>query len=88
MSMKKLLQEVTDFFSEYVRPPFKITSVKPVDNGWDVVVEVIEEKEYMKAYAKDQMIGVYHAHINQDMEVVSYDRKSMRPRSAVIVEDN
>ncbi|MBM7621864.1 hypothetical protein JOC95_003772 [Bacillus tianshenii] len=83
MSMKKVLNEVTEFFCEFVKPPYKITSVQPTDQGWDVIVEVIEEKEYMKAYAKDQMVGVYHARLNKEMEVESYDRRSLRARSSL-----
>ncbi|KPB04746.1 gas vesicle protein GvpR [Bacillus sp. CHD6a] len=83
MSMKKVLKEVTDFFTEFVKPPYKITAVQPTDQGWDVVVEVIEEKEYMKAYAKDQMVGVYHAKLNKEMEVESYNRRSLRSRSSI-----
>ncbi|QFT90425.1 Gas vesicle synthesis protein GvpO [Bacillus sp. THAF10] len=81
--MKKVLKEVTEFFTEYVKPPYKITGVQPTEQGWDVEVEVIEEKEYMKAYAKDQMIGVYHAKINKEMELESYTRKSLRSRSSI-----
>ncbi|WP_252315426.1 gas vesicle protein GvpR [Sinobaca sp. H24] len=61
--MEELLQKVTTFFENYVLPPFKITSVINHDEGWDVEVEVIEESEYMKKYAKDQLLGVYEANL-------------------------
>ncbi|WP_317987055.1 gas vesicle protein GvpO [Sutcliffiella rhizosphaerae] len=81
--MKKVLKEVTEFFTEFVKPPYKITAVQPTEQGWEVEVEVIEEKEYMKAYAKDQMIGVYHAKLNKEMEVESFNRRDLRSRSSV-----
>jgi hypothetical protein len=37
----------------------------------------------MKAYAKDQMVGVYHARLNKELEVESYDRRSLRSRSSL-----
>nr|WP_120191651.1 gas vesicle protein GvpO [Sinobaca qinghaiensis] len=81
MAMEELLQKVTTFFENYVLPPFKITSVINHDEGWDVEVEVIEESEYMKKYAKDQLLGVYEAKLDKNKEVVSFQRVSLRPRS-------
>ncbi|SDI18915.1 gas vesicle protein GvpO [Alteribacillus bidgolensis] len=82
MKMEEIISTVNEFFSKHVQPPFRITSVVKQENGWDVELEVIEEKEYMKAYAKDQLLGVYEAKLDQDMEVISFERVSLRPRSA------
>ncbi|KYG31031.1 gas vesicle protein GvpO [Priestia endophytica] len=87
MSMRKILDEIHVFFEEYINPPHKVISVKPNDEGWEAFVEVLEEREYMKAYAKDELIGIYHTQVNEEMEVVSFERRSLRPRSEVIVPD-
>lgn len=84
MEIKKIIGNVTDFFNEFVAPVHKITSVEESDdNGWKLTVEVIEEKEYMKKYAKDEMIGVYEVRLNQDKEVTAYKRVDMRYRSSI-----
>ncbi|KIL50626.1 gas vesicle protein GvpO [Jeotgalibacillus soli] len=53
MEFKEIMNNVSGFFSEYIAPPRTITSVEANEEGWKVTVEVIEEKEYMKEYAKD-----------------------------------
>lgn len=84
MEIKKIIGNATDFFNEYVAPVHKITSVEESENNsWKLTVEVIEEKEYMKKYAKDEMIGVYEVYLNQDKEVTAYKRQDIRYRSAI-----
>ncbi|PLS15736.1 gas vesicle protein GvpR [Bacillus sp. M6-12] len=84
MEIKKIMGNVTEFFNEFVAPVHKITSVEESDNnGWKLTVEVIEEKEYMKKYAKDEMLGVYDVYLNQDKEVTSYKRRDIRYRSSI-----
>ncbi|MBM7693507.1 hypothetical protein JOC77_002947 [Peribacillus deserti] len=84
MEIKKILGNVTDFFNEYIAPVHKITSVEESDNnGWKLTVEVIEEKEYMKKYAKDEMLGVYDVYLNEEKEVTSYKRRDIRYRSSL-----
>ncbi len=90
--MKELLENIKSFFNEHVAPPYKITSVERREDsdsdeegksGWRATVEVIEEKEYMKRYAKDQMIGTYTVLLDDDKEVTSFKREGIRYRSKV-----
>ncbi|CAM3692029.1 gas vesicle protein GvpO [Cytobacillus oceanisediminis] len=84
MEIKIIIGNVTEFFNEYVAPVHKITSVEESENnGWKLTVEVIEEKEYMKKYAKDEMLGVYDVSLNKEKEVTSYKRRDIRYRSAI-----
>lgn len=84
MEIKTIIANVTDFFNEFVAPVHKITSVEESENnGWKLTVEVIEEKEYMKKYAKDEMIGVYEVFLNEQKEVTSYKRMDFRYRSSI-----
>lgn len=88
MKLNKIMSNVNAFFEEHVAPPHKITSVELTeDEGWKVSIEVIEEKEYMKKYAKDEMLGVYHVLLDKEGEVTSFSRKSIRYRSAIGVEE-
>jgi hypothetical protein len=84
MEIKTIIANVTDFFNEFVAPVHKITSVEEGENkGWKLIIEVIEEKEYMKKYAKDEMIGVYEVFLNEEKEVTSYKRMDIRYRSSI-----
>lgn len=86
MAIKELLNKITEFFNENVAPPFKITSVEKSESdegGWTATVEVIEEKEYMKRYAKDEMLGTYHVELDKEGEVTSFKREGIRYRSKV-----
>ncbi|WP_077623668.1 gas vesicle protein GvpO [Sediminibacillus massiliensis] len=87
MKIEKVKEAVEQFFTSNINPPFKITSIQKQENGWEVEVEVIEEKDYMKRYAKDHLIGVYEAKLDDEMEIVSYQRKSLRPRSEPLVSE-
>ncbi|MFI8576986.1 MULTISPECIES: gas vesicle protein GvpO [Rossellomorea] len=84
MVIKDIMNNVTDFFNEHVAPVHKITSVELTeDEGWKLQVEVIEEKEYMKKYAKDEMLGTYDVLLNKEKEVTSFKRRDIRYRSAI-----
>ncbi|WP_201714559.1 gas vesicle protein GvpO [Rossellomorea arthrocnemi] len=84
MVIKEIMNSVTDFFNEHVAPVHKITSVELTeDEGWKLQVEVIEEKEYMKKYAKDEMLGTYDVILNKEKEVISFKRRDIRYRSAI-----
>ncbi|MGP4106118.1 gas vesicle protein GvpO [Virgibacillus sp. L01] len=81
----QILDKVTDFFNNYIAPPHKIISVKKQteesEEEWRALVEVIEEKQYMKKYANDQMVGLYEVFLDADLEVTGFSRISLRYRS-------
>ncbi|AXI07813.1 gas vesicle protein GvpR [Oceanobacillus zhaokaii] len=85
MRYMKVMEEVKHFFNENIAPPHKIISVKKHEengeSGWRALVEVIEEKEYMKKYANDQMIGLYEIFLDPESEVTGFSRISLRFRS-------
>ncbi|WP_064092053.1 gas vesicle protein GvpO [Rossellomorea aquimaris] len=84
MKIKEIMNNVAEFFNEHVAPVHKITSVETTeDEGWKLTVEVIEEKEYMKKYAKDEMLGTYEVLLDKDKEVTSFKRQDVRYRSAI-----
>ncbi|QAS53654.1 gas vesicle protein GvpO [Halobacillus litoralis] len=79
----KVLNEVSQFFNENIAPPHKIISARKKEGEWRVLVEVIEEKEYMKKYARDQMVGLYEAFLDENHEITGFSRLSMRYRSDI-----
>ncbi|KAB8139233.1 gas vesicle protein GvpR [Gracilibacillus oryzae] len=87
MKIKEIMKNVNEFFLENVAPPHKITSVEKMEEGgWKIKIEVVEEKEYMKKYAKDEMLGTYEVLLDEDQEITAYKRVEVRYRSAVGVE--
>lgn len=88
MEIKEIIKIVNDFIYENVAPPHKITSLlQNEEEGWKVIVEVIEEREYMKKYAKDEMLGIYEVNLNKNKEVTSFARQNIRYRSSIKLED-
>jgi hypothetical protein len=83
MDIIEVLEKIKNFFGVYLLPVHKVISIEITDNGWDVFVEVIEENEYMKSHAKDQLLGVYHIQLNENMEITAFKRQSLRPRSSI-----
>ncbi|MDR0137820.1 gas vesicle protein GvpO [Metabacillus idriensis] len=78
--MKETLETIEHFFTEHLSAPHKIPSVEPEDDGYRAVVEIIEEKEYMRKYARDEMVGVYEVKLNHENEVISYSRIYLKNR--------
>ncbi|PYZ94630.1 gas vesicle protein GvpR [Salipaludibacillus keqinensis] len=87
MKLEEIMDTVSSFFENHVRPVHRITSVNEKDEYWEVRLEVIEEKEYMKRYGRDQLIGEYIAKLNDDLEVTSFERIGLRKRTSVKRED-
>jgi len=52
------------------------------DKGWEVEVEVVEQSEYMKRIGIPKPVydkNVYRVILDQNFELVSYERKSQKP---------
>ncbi|WP_082231973.1 gas vesicle protein GvpO [Halobacillus massiliensis] len=79
----KIMDNVTNFFKDHIAPPHKVISVKKreEEEGWRVLVEVVEEREYMRKYAHDEMVGLYEVFVGSDKEVEEFNRISLRFRS-------
>ena len=80
MSVAKVTQAVVKFFETVLEKTGRVIEVKSSDDGWNALVETIEEGEYMRKVALDDMVAVYEVTVNRDFEVTGYSRKSMRAR--------
>ncbi|UTR09785.1 gas vesicle protein [Evansella sp. LMS18] len=87
MKINKVMDTVTDFFKENVNAPLRFTAIEKTDEGWYLQLEVIEEKEYMQKYARDQIVGLYEVTLDDEMEVTSFKRINMRSRSMAYEEE-
>lgn len=62
-----------------------IIKADKTDKGWIVEVEVIEQSEYMKKIGIPKPVydkNVYRVILDQNFELVSYERKSQKPSGA------
>ncbi len=84
MSIAKVTQVVLKFFETVLEKSGRVVEVNPSENGWEALVETIEESEYMRRVALDEMVAVYEVKVSQELEVVGYSRKSMRPRKEAV----
>ena len=81
MSVAKVTNAVLKFFETVLEKTGRLIEVKPSEDGWVALVETIEEGEYMRKVALDDMVAVYEVTVSKDFEVIGYSRKSMRPRT-------
>lgn len=51
--------------------------------GWLVVVEAVEESDYMRRFGRGEMLGIYEVKVDSNLNVISYRRKELRERSAL-----
>ncbi|MCP8307720.1 MAG: gas vesicle protein [archaeon] len=77
MEIKKIGEAAKMFFKEIVGKPATVIGVEKVEEGWEVSLEVIDDT----GAGFDPILGLYEVTLNEKMEVISYDRKSLRRRS-------
>ncbi|MBC8231041.1 gas vesicle protein [bacterium] len=83
MSVSKAVEAVLHFFQDTLSKQGRVIEVTPADDGWTALIETVEEGEYMKSIARDDLIAIYEVTVNQNFEVTGYSRKSMRERSEI-----
>lgn len=83
MSIQNVVGEVKAFFESVLERTAHVIGVERLDNGWSVQVETIEESDYMRKRALDDVVGLYEVVLNEKMEIVSYKRIGMRQRDEI-----
>lgn len=76
-----MFETIRSFFEETMNSPVRITAIVDAGDGWNIEVELVEEKEYTQKYGRDQLIGIYEATMNKNQKITSYQRMNTRPRS-------
>lgn len=88
MSVQKIVNEVKHFFKDVVGKEAHVIGVERRENGWLVQVETIEDSEYMRARALDDILGLYRVEVDNNMEIISYERIALRERAEIDIEDD
>jgi hypothetical protein len=82
MSVAEVTQAVVNFFEEVMGKAGRVIAVEPDGEGRRVLVEVVEESDYMRRLGKSEILGVYEVHLDRDLNVTSYSRIGLRDRAA------
>jgi hypothetical protein len=80
MAIAKVVTSINSFFETTLGRSGRVIEVKTVDDGWNSIFETIEEMEYMRKIAQDDMVAVYDVQVDKNYEIVGYSRKSIRSR--------
>lgn len=83
MSIREIVMEVNKFFEEILRKQAHVIKVEPGQNGWLIEVETIEDSDYMRRRALDDVMGLYEVEMNEQYEITCYRRISLRERDAI-----
>lgn len=77
MEIKAVCEAAKMFFKEVMGKTAIMIGVEKVEEGWKVSLEVVEDP----GAGFDPVLGLYEVTLNENMEVMNYDRKSLRRRS-------
>jgi len=84
MSIAKAGQTVVRFFEEVLDKPGRVIAVEPdSEGGWRALVETVEESEYMRRLGRSEMMGLYEVQVDSSLEIVSFNRKGLKERTAL-----
>lgn len=71
------------FFETVLEKTGRVIEVNKTNDDWLVVVEAVEESDYMHRFGRGDMLGIYEVKVDSNLNVVSYTRKELRERGAL-----
>lgn len=75
------IDNATDAIKKLIGKECKIINLNKTDQGWEIEVEAIEVSEHMKKIGIPKPVydkNVYQAVLNQDFEVIRYQKKESK----------
>jgi len=79
----EITHTVVTFFEEVLDKSGRVIAVESEGEGWRVLVETVEESDYMSRLGRSHMLGLYDVHVDHSLEILSYTRKGLRERTAL-----
>ncbi len=81
------IQEIQAALLEFSKDSFgvqgEVTKLSKVEDGWEAEVEITRDDQYKKRHGLPQMIERYSVELDEENEVVSYQKEEARPRGDV-----
>jgi len=83
MNIIKIVDTTKKFFYELFKKEVNVITVLPVNEGYRVNVEMIEEDEYMRSKGRKDLIGIYEVMLNSKLDVISFERILLKERGSL-----
>lgn len=88
MDIQQLVNDVKTFFQSVLEKEANVIGVRRREHGWMVQVETIEDSDYQRRRALDDVVGIYEVEVSANLEILGYKRISLRERDELAqVED-
>lgn len=71
------------FFETVLEKTGRVIEVNKTSDDWLVVVEAVEESDYMRRFGRGEILGIYEVKIDSNLDVISYTRKELKERSSL-----
>lgn len=82
-----MVATVENFFKDIIKKPGVVIGVARDTDIYKVQIEVPEEVEYMRRRAKDDILAIYEVAVDNNMEIISFERKYLRERTSISIGD-
>jgi hypothetical protein len=83
VDIQQLVNDVRTFFQSILQKEANVIGVKRRENGWIVQVETIEDSDYQRRRALDDVVGLYEVEVSEKLEIVGYKRIGLRERDEI-----
>lgn len=83
MDIQQLVNDVKSFFQVVLEKEANVIGVKRRENGWIVQVETIEDSDYQRRRALDDVVGIYEVEVDANLDILGYKRISLRERDEI-----
>jgi len=85
LSIQNAMNVVLRFFEKNLQKQGEVIGVSKTENGWRIEIEVMEESEYMRKHGRNDLLAVYSVELNDNLDMIRYQRESTRERGKVIL---
>lgn len=86
MKITTVLDVVSKFFAEELKRPGEVIGIEKTENGWKAYIEVVEEDEYMRVRAKDDLVATYEVLLDDSLDILGFQRITVRERDELPAE--
>lgn len=83
MDIRQLVNDVKTFFQSILQKEANVIGVRQRENGWIVQVETIEDSDYQRRRALDDVVGLYEVEVSGNLEILGYKRIGLRERDEI-----
>jgi hypothetical protein len=83
--IQRTAEAAVNFFDRVLGKKADVIAVEPVDSGWRALLELEEDAEYTRRFARPDIVGCYEVTLDSEGRVLSFGRASMRERARATI---